>query len=501
MTENGGDTDETASSQHAEPGHAMVGRVRYQMTFVVLAVAVLSYSLLQTLALPVLPLLQRNLHTDQSTVAWILTVYLLSAAVATPIIGRVGDMVGKKKVLVIILVVLAAGSIMAALATSIYLMIIGRAVQGLGSGVIPLSFGIIRDEFPSEKVSGAVGVIAACLAVGGGVGLVLAGPIVNALDYHWLFWFPAIATAAAALATYVVVPESQVRTLGRVNWRATALLTTWLTALLLGVSKAPDWGWASTSVLSLVAVALVLAPSWIAFEARSSNPLIDMRMMRLPAVWSTNLVGFLSGVSLFVTSAFIPVFVQTPASAGYGFGSSVTQSGLVLLPNACAMFIFGSLSGGLSKRFSARRVLLVGSVMSVPPFVVLAFEHSHIWQIVMAGALLGAGFGLAFSAMSYIIVDAVPASQTGVASGMNSNIRTLGGSIGTAVVASIVASSGHHGGVPAEAGFTAAFAVLAGVAACGVLACLLIPRMRTAPTMERAEQAARSHPETAFIAD
>jgi EmrB/QacA subfamily drug resistance transporter len=477
-----------------------LNRLRYQATFAVLALAVFSYSLLQTLALPVLPLLQRELHTDESTVAWVLTVYLLSAAVATPIIGRVGDMIGKKRVMVIILIVLAVGSILAALATSISVMIIGRAIQGLGSGVLPLSFGIIRDEFPKEKVGSAVGVISALLALGGGVGLIVAGPIVDILSYHWLFWIPGIAVTTAAVATYFIVPESRVRTPGRINWPAAVLLSSWLIALLVGVSKAPSWGWGSSKVLGLVVLALLLIPAWVMVEARASTPLIDMRMMRIPAVWTANLVGFLSGVTLFVTSAFIPVFVQTPKSAGYGFGLSVTGSGVLSLPNAVGMFVFGTLSGRLAKRFGAKAVLLAGSSISVPGFAVLAFAHSHIWELLLSMGLQGIGFGMTFSAMAYIIVDSVPSKQTGVASGMNSNIRTLGGSIGTAVVASIVASSAHNGARPTESGFTMAFGVLTAIAFLGALACLLVPNLRVKRTPEQAEQAAMAHPETAFIA-
>jgi EmrB/QacA subfamily drug resistance transporter len=472
-------------------------RRRYQATFAVLAVAVFAYSLLQTLALPVLALLRTELHTDDATVAWLLTAYLLSAAVATPIIGRVGDMIGKKRVMTIILVVLAVGSVLAALATSVGLMIVGRAIQGLGSGVLPLSFGIVRDEFPAERVGGAVGVISALIALGGGVGLIIAGPIVDILSYHWLFWIPAIAVSGAAVANHFVVPESRVRTPARVNWAAAVLLPTWLIALLLGVSKAPAWGWGSARVLVLVIAALALIPVWITVEARAEAPLIDMQMMRIPAVWTANLVGFLSGVTLFVTSAFVPVFVQTPTSTGYGFGSSVTGSGLLSLPSAIGMFVFGALAGRMAARFGARTVLILGSSISVPGFALLAFAHDQVWQILLSMALQGIGFGMTFSAMAYLVVDSVRPEQTGVASGMNSNIRTLGGSIGTAVVASIVASSAVRGGRPTEAGFTAAFAVLAAVALLGASAGLLIPRPRAG---RAAEPRLPARPEAGFVA-
>ncbi|HEX8766957.1 MAG TPA: MFS transporter, partial [Jatrophihabitans sp.] len=217
-------------------------RARYQLTFVVLAAGVGTFSLLQSLVSPVLALLQHSLHTSQSTVTWVLTAYLLSASVCTPILGRIGDMIGKKKVLVAVLATLALGSVLAALATSISVMIIARVVQGVGGGLIPLAFGIIRDEFPRDKIAGAVGAIAALLAVGGGLGLALAGPIVDLLDYHWLFWIPGAAMAVAAVATHYVVPESPVRTPGRIGWLAAVLLSAWLVALLVGVSQAPGWG-------------------------------------------------------------------------------------------------------------------------------------------------------------------------------------------------------------------------------------------------------------------
>jgi EmrB/QacA subfamily drug resistance transporter len=479
---------------------AVVKRSHYRLTFLVLAMGATAFSLLQSLVSPVLPLLQADLHTTQSTVTWVLTAYLLSASVFTPILGRVGDMLGKEKVLVAVLIVLAIGSILAALATSISVMIIARAIQGVGGGVIPLSFGIIRDEFPREKVGSAVGIIAALLAVGGGVGLVLAGPIVNALDYHWLFWIPGIVVAIAAAATHLVVPESPIRTPGRIAWFSAVLLSAWLVALLIAVSEAPDWGWASAKVVGLLVAAGFLAAAWAWAEQRSSQPLIDLTMMRLPAVWTTNLVALLFGLGMYATFAFLPGFLQTPKSAGYGFGASITESGLLVLPMSATMFIFGASSGALANRFGAKRVLVAGSMLSIPPFVIMAVAHDHIWQVLIAMLFLGAGFGLAFSAMSNIIVDGVPSHQTGVASGMNANIRTIGGSLGAAVMASIVTAGAGPSGLPKESGYTAGFTMLAVALLLATLAGLLIPGRRTARDAHQDEQAAMSHAELAMIA-
>lgn len=447
-----------------------------------------------------LPLLQTDLHTSQDTVTWVLTGYLLSASVCTPILGRIGDMVGKEKVLVAVLAALALGSILAALATSISVMIIARAIQGIGGGVIPLSFGIIRDEFPREKVSGAVGSIAALLAVGGGLGLVLAGPIVSALDYHWLFWIPGVLVAAAAVATHFVIPESPVRTPGRISWLAAVLLSAWLVVLLIAVSEAPVWGWGSVSVVGMLVATVLLAAGWAVVELRSAQPLIDMRMMRVPAVWTTNLVALLFGVGMYSIFAFLPEFLQTPSAAGYGFGASITQSGLIVLPMSVTMFILGILSGSLSNRFGAKLVLVVGSALSIIPLLMLAYAHAQVWEVIIAMALLGTGFGLAFSAMSNIIVDAVPSTQTGVASGMNANIRTIGGSIGAAVMASIVTSNPLPSGLPKESGYTSGFAMLAAAVMLAALAGLLIPKLRTERDFHQQEQAAMTHPELAIVA-
>lgn len=450
----------------------------YQATYLVLAVALTAYSLLQSLVAPVLPLLQVSLDTDQNTVTWMLTAYLLSAAVATPILGRVGDMVGKKKVLAAVLLVACVGSVVGALAHSIGVMLVARAVQGVAGGVIPLAFGIVRDEFPREKVSGAVGVVSALIGVGGGLGLVLGGPIVDALGPSWLFWIPAIAMGVAAVGTVFVVPESPVRTPGRVSWLAAVLLSGWLVALLVAVSEGPRWGWTSGVVLGLLALAVVLAAAWAMVERRDTSPLIDMEMMRIPAVWTTNLAGLLIGVGMYSVFAFVPAFLQTDPSAGYGFGSSIVESGLIVLPLSLTFLVAGIWSGRLSHRFGAKAVLVTGAATAGGAFLVLVFAQSAMWGVVIAMVLMGTGFGLAFSSMSNIIVQAVPPRQTGAASGTNANIRTIGGALGSALMASVVTAHVQPGGVPAGSGYTAGFTVMAVAVLLGALAALLIPPRR-----------------------
>jgi EmrB/QacA subfamily drug resistance transporter len=454
------------------------GRARTQVTFAVLAMGIGAFALLQSLVVPVLTTVQHQLHTSQDTVTWVLTAYLLSASIMTPILGRIGDMAGKKRVFVGALVALAAGSLLAALAPSIGVMIAARVIQGAGGGMIPVAFGIIRDEFPAEKVAGAVGVLAALTAVGAGLGIVLAGPIVDALSYRWLFWLPLILTVVAAVTAVLFVPESPVRTSGRISFLPAMLLSAWLVALLVALSEAPVWGWGSGRVIGLLIGAVVIGAGWVLSELRAATPLIDMKMMRRTAVWTNNLVALLIGVGMYATFAFLPEFVQTPTIAGYGFGASITKSGLMLLPSTITMFCTGLFAGRLARRLGGKVLVIAGCLFGVGAMSILAFAHSQQWEIYLSTALMGIGFGLAFSAMSALIVVAVPPSQTGVASGMNANIRTIGGSVGSAVMASIVTSQLGASGLPKESGYTIGFAAMTGGLALAALAGLLIPSVR-----------------------
>jgi len=474
------------------------GEQHYRLTFAVLLVGVVAYALLQSLVLPVLPTIQRSLHTSQEAVTWVLTAYLLSASVFTPILGRLGDIAGKKEVYVLALCALAIGSLIAALAPSIGVMIVARAIQGIGGGVLPIAFGIIRDEFPHERLSGAISIAAAVAAAGGGLGIAFTGPIIGVLDFHWLFWIPMIMVLAAAVAAWRFIPDSPSRSARQINWRAAAALSGWLVALLVSVSEGSQWGWTSGRVLLLLAVAVVLFVVWVRVEWRSPVPLIDMHMMRLRAVWTTNLVAFLFGIGLYSVFAFLPAFVQTRPSAGYGFGASVTQSGFYLVPLSLMMFVLGLVCGRLVERLGARMVLTVGATMSILPFVGLAVAHGRPWEIYVESTVLGAGFGLAFSALSILIVNAVPIEQTGAASGMNANVRTIGGSIGAAVMAGIVTSGVRTHSLPQASGYTHGFELLAAATALAAAAAILVPNVKRTVGSHRPED--ELHAELSLLA-
>ncbi len=476
-----------------------VGSRNHRLIFAVLTAGVSTYSLLQSLVLPVLPTIQHALHTSQAQVTWVLTMYLLSASIFTPIIGRLGDMWGKQHMLLVALAGLAVGCVISAAAGSISVMLLGRAVQGIGGGLIPLSFGIIRDEFPKRAIPGSVGAIAALAAATGGLGLVLAGPIVSALSYRWMFWIPAILIVLTAVAGKFIVPPSPVRIPGRVNWVAAGLMSLWLAALLVGLSEGPEWGWGSPRVIGLLGIAVVVATVWVVVEQRSSCPLIDMNMMRIPVVWTANLVALLLGVGMYATFAFLPQLLQTPESAGYGFSATVTVSGLVLLPQCVLMFVAGVSCGRLTLRYGAKTVLVAGAVLDVIPFVLLVVARTELWQILIAVGIMGAGFGLMYTAMSTLIVQGVPVDQTGVASGMNANIRTIGGAIGAAAMTSVITSTAHGGSFPTDAGYTHGFLLLAFASVGAAGAALLVPGKLRTPSPAQLEEAL-PHPELGIVA-
>jgi MFS family permease len=445
------------------------------VTLATLGLAAMAFAVLQALVIPVLPSIGHRLGVSEDSVTWVLTAYLLSASVATPILGRLGDIAGKKRVLIGTLSALASGTLMAALAPTLAWLVAARIVQGIGGALYPLAFGIIRDELPSDRVPGAIGFVSATLGAGGGIGILLAGPIIAHLDYHWLFWIPLPVIALGGAATWWYIPESGVRAPGHVNWGTAVLLSGWLVVLLLGVTLAPGWGWASPALGGLFLAAAGLFAWWWLADLRSRVPLVDIRTLIRPAVWRTNVVALCIGFILYASVALIPQLLQTPRSSGYGFGATVTESGLFLLPQTVIIIIVGLSAGRIAATVGSARAVLAGSVLAVGAFAVLSVAHDRSWQLLTASVLLGAAIGLTFAGLPNLIIQAVPAEQTGVATGVNANLRTVGGALGGQITASIVSTGALFRGYPRERGFTVAFVVLMAVAAAAAAVAALVP--------------------------
>jgi MFS family permease len=464
--------DETETAAEDAP------RQHYRVTFGVLAIGTLAYVLMQSMVLPALATIQHDLHTSESAVAWLLSAFLVSSSVATPILGRLGDMFGKEKMLVVVFAVLAAGTVLGGIAGSLWLLIVARVIQGVAGAVFPLSFGIIRDEFPAERVPGGIGLISALLGIGSGVGIIVGGPVVQHLSYHWLFWFPLLLVVAALVATIRFIPESPVKTAGKVDVRGAVLLSAWLVTVLVGVTQGPVWGWGSASVIGLFAATIVFFAIWVRVELTARQPLVDMRVMRIPTVWWTNVAALLFGVGMYASIVVLPPFVETPARAGYGFGASATMAGVYLVPSAAGTLIAGLYNGRITAAIGAKGALVLSGVASALPFGMLAVAHGSPWEVYAASALSGLGLGLGFAALTNLVVDAVPATVTGVATGMNANVRTIGGAVGSQIVASILTAGVLASGYPPGRSYGIAFGFIAAAFLFATVAAIVVPVSR-----------------------
>jgi EmrB/QacA subfamily drug resistance transporter len=434
------------------------------------------------------PELERELGASTTWVTWVLTGFLLSAAVLTPILGKLGDRFGKERLLVVSLVAFLVGCIGCAAAPDIWTLIGFRLVSGAAGAVFPLSFGIIRDEFPPERMKVGIGLLSAVFGIGGGFGLVLSGVIVDHASWRWLFVVGAIGVAIAIVLVHRFVPESPVRSSSRIDVPGAVLLSVVLATLLLGLSEGESWGWTSQAVLGLFATFAVSAVLWVLLELHVDGPLIDIRVLAERPVLLTNITALISGFAMFGSFVLVPRFVESPgglpaeiaAQVDYGFGATATTTGLYLLPGSLLMLFAGPAAGLLGRRAGSKWPLAIGMTLIAISAAALAVLHSEPWQVVAAMAGLSAGVGFSFAAMAALITEAVEPTETGIATGINTVMRTVGAVVGAQVGAAILTAETLDGtGVPTEGAYVTAFvlaAFAAGVAA--VIAVFVTPARR-----------------------
>jgi EmrB/QacA subfamily drug resistance transporter len=451
----------------------------HTLILAVLAVAGTTFALLQAIVVPALPTIQRAFHTGPGDVAWILTLNLLATAVLTPVLGRAGDIHGKPRVLTAVMVVLAAGTLIAALASSLPVMLLGRVIQGAGGAVYPLAFGIVRDELPPERVPGGIGLVSSLLGIGAGLGLVVPGFILEHLSYHWLFWLPLMVLVPATVLTARCVPSSPAGATAPVNWVSALLMSLGLGAVLIAISETAAWGWGSPRTVGVAAAGVLLVVGWVVNEMRAAEPLVDMRMMATRGVWTANLAAFLLGVGMYSSIALVPALVQLPKLTGFGFGGSAVTAGLFMLPTAAIQLLLGPFCGRVDRRVGGRAMLQAGMACSLVAYLILIAGHGTAAGLVTATVILGLGLGLGLSSLANLVVRAVGAGQTGVATGMNTVMRTLGGAFGAQLATTCIASSHGVAGLPSDQGFTLAFAMCALALAAGLCGAWLVPGRRT----------------------
>jgi MFS family permease len=449
---------------------------------------------MQTLVIPLVPKLPQLLHASAAETAWAITATLLAAAVATPIMGRLGDMYGKRRMLLISIGMLVAGSVVAALSSSLVPMIAGRALQGLAAGVIPLGISIMRDELPAEKLGSATAQMSASLGVGGALGLPTAALLAENFNWHTLFWLSAGLGVIVFGLVLRFVPESSVRSGGRFDLLGGLGLSVGLISLLLAISQGAGWGWTDGRTLGLFALAIVALLTWGWWERRTSEPLVDLRTTVRPQVLLTNLASMVFGFAMFAMSLVLPQLLQMPKATGFGLGQSMLASGLVMGPSGLVMLITAPFSAKISKSRGPKVTLMLGAVVVAAGYAVGSVLMGSVWELVLVSLLIGAGIGLAYGAMPALIMAAVPVSETAAANSFNTLMRSIGTSVSSAVAGVILANLTITLGsftLPSQAGFRTVLLIGAGAALTALAIASFIPTRRASEPvpLEAAAQA------------
>lgn len=446
--------------------------------------AVLLVSALQTLVVPVVATIQADLGVSATAASWVVTANLLAAAVLTPMLGRLGDLHGRRPVMLGVLLVVLAGSILAATTSSLPLLLLARVAQATSFGLFPLSIGVLREELPPQRLTGAMALVSGMLAVGAGLGLTVTGLLMrHGGDYHELFWL-ATALSAIGLAGVWRLPRRPGVATGRLDAAGAAILGLGLVLLLLPLEQGNDWGWGSPRVLGLLAAALVVLTVFVLVERRMAQPLVSTRMLTHRPIVIANAAGLFLGFAMFAVFLAVSYLVQTPPSiTGYGFGSTVLAASVVyLLPGTAGGVVTAPLGGRLVSRFGAKNTLVIAAALAFLGFGTLALLHSATWEIIVGAAVVNTAVMFGYAALPALLIENVTPAETGIANSVNSIARSVGMSLGTAFVVTMLTRNlipGLPVALPHESQYVAIFAVGAGfAAAAGLLVAFALPRNR-----------------------
>jgi MFS family permease len=451
----------------------------------VLAFAGIVVAVMQTLLVPVIKDLPELLDTSPGNATWVLTSTLLSGAVATPIMGRLGDLYGKRRMLIASLAVMVAGALVSALTSELTTMIAGRTLQGFAMGAIPLGIGLMRDMLPRERLGSAMALMSSSIGVGGGLALPLAALVAQHTDWHVLFHGAAALGVLSIALTLLVVPESPTRARGTFDWPGALGLSLGLVLFLLPITKGADWGWASAATLGMFAASAVVLVLWGVMELRAEAPLVDLRTTARREVLLTNLASIMVGVSFYVVSLVLPQLLQLPAATGYGLGQSMVVAGLCVAPLGLTMMFTAPVYARISAKYGPRTTLVLGLLIIGIGYGAGLGLMSAAWQTVVVSVVLGTGIGLAYSSLPALIVGAVDPSETGAANGLNTLMRSIGTSVSSAVVGMVLAGTANQVNgvaIPTMHGFRVSFLIATAAVLLGLVLALFLPRKR--PTAE-----------------
>ncbi|MFD5254358.1 MFS transporter [Streptomyces bobili] len=449
-----------------------------------LALAGVTAAIMQTLVTPLIAELPQILDTSSSNAAWVITVTLLAAAVCVPVVGRLGDLLGKRRMLLACAVPLIVGSVVCALASDVVTMIVGRGLQGMGMGMLPLGIALLRDVLPAEKLSSSIALVSASMGIGGGLGLPIAAAIAQYANWRVLFWGSAGMAVAVTLLIWFLIPDVPAGAKGqRFDLPGALGLAVGLVSLLLAVSKGADWGWGSATTLGLFATAVVVFVAWGFWETRTTDPLTDLRTTARPRVLLTNLASVFVGFAMYASMLVMPQLLQFPEATGYGLGQSMLATGLWMAPGGIMMMFVSPLGGKLTNARGPKFTLVCGALVIAAGYGLSMALMGSAWGLMIVGIVINSGVGLAYGAMPALVMSSVPVSETAAANGFNTLMRSLGTSIGAAVIGVILAQmTTTLGGVSlaSEDGFRTALLVGGGLALVSAAIASFIPGVRPA---------------------
>ncbi|MGW4345089.1 MFS transporter [Streptomyces sp. NPDC004690] len=445
----------------------------------VLAFAGIVVAVMQTLLVPVIKDLPQLLDTSPSNATWVLTSTLLSGAVATPIMGRLGDLYGKRRMLILSLAVMVVGALVSAFTSALLPMIAGRTLQGFAMGAIPLGIGLMRDMLPREKLGSSMALMSSSIGVGGGLALPAAALVAQHTNWHALFYGAAGLGVLSIVLTLLTVPESPMRAEGSFDLLGALGLSAGLVLFLLPITKGSDWGWSSATTLGLFAAAAAVLLLWGLLELRIAAPLVDLRTTARREVLLTNLASIMVGVAFYVVSLVLPQLLQLPTATGYGLGRSMVVAGLCVAPLGLTMMFTAPVYARLSARYGPKVTLIIGLLIIAIGYGGGLGLMNAAWQTVVTSLMLGAGIGLAYSSLPALIVGAVPASETGAANGLNTLMRSIGTSVSSAVIGMVLANTADHVNgvaIPTMHGFRVSFLIATAAVAAGLVLALCLPK-------------------------
>ncbi|WP_166868194.1 MFS transporter [Salinibacterium sp. ZJ70] len=458
----------------------MTSRHRELLSIATLAGAGMLTSFQFTLTVPALPEIPSALDVSATDAAWVVTISMLAGTIGTPIVARMADMYGRRRIFIACLAILTLGSMLAAIGMTYTTVMIGRACQGFATSLVPIGISIMREQLSRERSSSAIAAMSATIGIGSTIGLPLAGILLEAGGIPAIFWFSAILGAVFLILVPLFVTPSRIRSGGRFDLVGASILAVCLAAFLLVVSKGLEWGWASTPTLLFASIAVLAFAIWIPHQLRTPDPVVNLRTSMRRGVMQTNIAAFFASVGMFANHFLTLNQARAPESTGSGLGLEATQAGLLLMPSAFMLVVLSPVVGKALGRYGGRIPLALGAAIMSAGFWIRLWTEPSVGSIVLCTFLVGVGTAFAFAATPTLILDSVPAHEAAAASGVNGLIRSLSAAMTSSAFALLMTAYPWHGNAEylTSEGLDVGFITVGIAAALAAAIAVALPKVR-----------------------